>query len=77
MGAKADGDRDGPLDGVRVLELGSFIAGPFSGQLLGDYGADVIKVEPPDEGDPDAAMGRDDRRRQPLVVRPLRATSAR
>jgi formyl-CoA transferase/succinyl-CoA--D-citramalate CoA-transferase len=37
---------------VRVLELGSFIAGPFAGQLLGDYGADVIKVETPDEGDP-------------------------
>ena len=31
----------GPLAGVRVLELGSFIAGPFAGQLLGDYGADV------------------------------------
>ena len=42
----------GPLAGVRVLELGSFIAGPFSGQLLGDYGADVVKVEPPGEGDP-------------------------
>jgi formyl-CoA transferase len=42
----------GPLAGVRVLELGSFIAGPFAGQLLGDYGADVIKVEPPGEGDP-------------------------
>jgi formyl-CoA transferase/succinyl-CoA--D-citramalate CoA-transferase len=45
----ADG---GPLDGVRVLELGSFIAGPFAGQLLGDLGADVIKVEPPGTGDP-------------------------
>ena len=42
----------GPLAGVRVLELGNFIAGPFAGQLLGDYGADVIKIEAPDGGDP-------------------------
>jgi formyl-CoA transferase/succinyl-CoA--D-citramalate CoA-transferase len=42
----------GPLSGLRVLELGNFIAGPFAGQLLGDYGADVIKVEAPGEGDP-------------------------
>lgn len=41
----------GPLDGVRVLELGSFIAGPFAGQLLGDYGAEVLKVETPGAGD--------------------------
>lgn len=50
--AYTGGMSDGPLSGVRVLELGSFIAGPFAGQLLGDYGADVVKVEPPGGGDP-------------------------
>jgi crotonobetainyl-CoA:carnitine CoA-transferase CaiB-like acyl-CoA transferase len=47
----------GPLAGVRVVELGSFIAGPFAGQLLGDYGADVVKVESPGDGDPMRAWG--------------------
>ena len=42
----------GPLEGIRILELGSFIAGPFAGQLLGDLGAEIIKVESPGEGDP-------------------------
>jgi formyl-CoA transferase len=41
-----------PLAGVRVVELGSLIAGPFCGQLLGDFGAEVIKVEDPGRGDP-------------------------
>ena len=50
-------DRTGPLAGLRLLELGSFIAGPFAGQLLGDYGAEVIKVEPPGEGDPMRTWG--------------------
>jgi formyl-CoA transferase/succinyl-CoA--D-citramalate CoA-transferase len=45
-------DPAGPLTGTTVLELGSLIAGPFAGQLLGDYGADVIKVEPLVAGDP-------------------------
>ena len=40
------------LQGVRVLELGQLIAGPFAGKTLADFGADVIKVEPPAGGDP-------------------------
>src|SRR3954465_15292813 len=40
-----------PRADLRVLELGAFIAGPFAGQLLGDLGAEVIKVEPPGVGD--------------------------
>jgi formyl-CoA transferase/succinyl-CoA--D-citramalate CoA-transferase len=40
-----------PLAGLRVLELGAFIAGPFAGQLLGDLGAEVVKIEPPGTGD--------------------------
>lgn len=42
----------GALDGVKVIELGQLIAGPFCGQLLGDMGADVVKIEPPGTGDP-------------------------
>lgn len=47
---------DGPLSGLRILELGQLIAGPFAAKTLADFGADVIKVEPPGEqgqgGDP-------------------------
>lgn len=42
----------GPLAGIRVLELGSLIAGPFAGRLLADMGAEVVKVEAPDTPDP-------------------------
>ncbi len=44
--------QDKPLTGIRVLELGQLLAGPFAGTLLGYYGAEVIKVEPPGKGDP-------------------------
>lgn len=43
---------------MRVLELGAFLAGPFCGQLLADFGAEVIKVEPPGKGDPMREWGR-------------------
>jgi formyl-CoA transferase len=42
----------GPLAGLKVLELGQLIAGPFAGKTLGDFGAEVIKIEPPGDGDP-------------------------
>lgn len=41
-----------PMQGVKVLELGTLIAGPFCTRILGEFGADVIKVEAPDGGDP-------------------------
>src|SRR5690554_6517760 len=41
-----------PLEGIKVIEMGQLIAGPFAGKILGDFGADVIKLEPPETGDP-------------------------
>ncbi len=41
-----------PLGGIRVLELGQLIAGPFAAKILGEFGADVIKIESPKGGDP-------------------------
>ncbi len=47
----------GPLAGVRVLEAASFIAGPYAAMLLAQLGADVVKIEPPGDGDPSRAWG--------------------
>jgi len=47
----------GPLAGVRVLDLGTMLAGPFTGTLLGDFGADVLKIEQPGSGDPMRTIG--------------------
>jgi formyl-CoA transferase len=48
-----------PLDDVRVIEIGQLLAGPFCGQLLGDFGAEVIKLEDPGKGDPMRQWGRE------------------
>ncbi len=62
-----------------MLELGNFIAGPFAGQLFGDYGAEVIKVEAPDGGDPMRHWGVTRRRLEPVVAdhRPQQAIGGR
>ena len=49
----------GPLSGLRVIEMGTLLAGPFCGQLLGDFGAEVIKIEPPGQGDPMREWGQE------------------
>lgn len=49
----------GPLAGLRVIEMGQLLAGPFCGQLLGDFGAEVIKIESPGSGDPMRDWGRE------------------
>jgi succinyl-CoA--D-citramalate CoA-transferase len=54
----AENNKAFPLAGVRVVEMGSLLAGPFCGQLLADFGAEVIKVEPPGKGDPMREWGR-------------------
>ena len=51
-------DGEGPLAGVRVVELGQLLAGPFTGRLLGDMGAEIIKVEAPGQPDPIREWGK-------------------
>lgn len=51
----------GPLDGIKVVEMGQLIAGPFCGQLLGDMGAEIVKIEPPETGDPMRSWGQGER----------------
>ena len=44
-------ENKGPLAGIKVIELGTLIAGPFCARMLGEFGAEVIKIESPDGGD--------------------------
>ena len=48
----AGSEARGPLSGLKVLEMGQLIAGPFAAKTLGDFGAEVVKIEPPGAGDP-------------------------
>jgi len=48
----AGSEAHGPLAGLKVLEMGQLIAGPFAAKTLGDFGAEVVKIEPPGAGDP-------------------------
>lgn len=67
----------GALEGIRVVELGQLIAGPFCGQLLGDMGAEVIKVEPPGSGDSMRNWGRGEHKLWwEVVARNKKAVSA-
>ena len=46
-----------PLEGIRVIELANWISAPFAATLLADFGADVVKIELPGEGDPMRTLG--------------------
>ena len=61
----------GPLSDLRLIEMGTLLAGPFCGQLMGDFGAEVIKVEAPGEGDPMRQWGRDKPEEKSLWFRVL------
>ena len=50
---------NGPLTGLRMIEMGQLLAGPFCGQLMADFGCEVIKIEQPKAGDPLREWGRE------------------
>ena len=64
-----DNSNSGALEGVRVLELGQLIAGPFCGQVLADMGAEVIKIELPGRGDPMRDWGKGEPVWWPVIAR--------
>ena len=74
-----DTARQGPLTDLRVIEMGQLLAGPFCGQLMADFGAEVIKIEPPGTGDPMRQWGREKPHGQslwwPVVARNKRSVT--
>ena len=77
MTASRAAPNTGALRDIRVIELGQLIAGPFCGQLLGDMGAEIIKVEPPGTGDPMRHWGHGDAKLWwEVVARNKRSVSA-
>lgn len=67
----------GALNDIRVVEMGQLIAGPFCGQLLGDLGAEVIKIEPPGAGDPMRLWGQgEDKVNWEVIARNKKSVSA-
>lgn len=65
------------LNGLRVVEMGQLLAGPFCGQLLGDMGAEIIKVEPPGVGDPMRLWGQgEDKVQWEVIARNKKSVSA-
>jgi formyl-CoA transferase len=57
--ATDDSANTGPLADLRLIEMGTLLAGPFCGQLMGDFGAEIIKLEPPGKGDPMREWGQE------------------
>jgi formyl-CoA transferase len=57
--ATDDSPNTGPLADLRLIEMGTLLAGPFCGQLMGDFGAEIIKLEPPGKGDPMREWGQE------------------
>lgn len=57
MNSREANEQPAALAGIRVLEMGTLIAGPFATRLLGDFGAEIIKIEPPGHGDPHREWG--------------------
>ena len=64
--------KNGPLSDLRVIEMGTLLAGPFCGQVLGDMGAEVIKVEPPNQGDPMRVWGKEKKNRVKMTIKEKR-----